>query len=291
MNLMSEITSIGAFQILGNLGAGAHSTILHIRRDADKKHYALKVVPVESAEHQKFRIQAEHEFRIARLFDHPNLIRIHALELKRDWLWRVRKLHLLIEYVQGKTLDAITALTMPRLVQIFERIAGGLFHMHRRGVCHADLKPNNVLLSNKGQVKIIDFGLAWMKGESKGRVQGTPEYMAPEQARKSIVNELTDIYNFGATMYRLVTFRHPPNVLPVAGGLALDEKSFAQALKPVCELQPRAPEGLAKLIHQCLAFKPHHRPQRVSHIQETLAALVHKLVIRPEDGLDGMVPS
>ena len=120
------------------------------------------------------------------MLTHPNLIKIHALEVKRDWLFRVRKVHLLIDYVNGKTLDSVPRLSMPRLVQIFAKMAAGLMHMHRRGVYHADIKPNNILLSRTGDVKIIDYGLAWIKGEDKGRVQGTPEYMAPEQAQKGL---------------------------------------------------------------------------------------------------------
>src|SRR5262249_3743048 len=154
-----------------------------------------------SQEEQKFLEQARHEYRVAGMLTHPNLIKIHALEVKRDWLFRIRKVHLLIEFVNGKTLDAVPSLSMPRLVQIFAKVATGLMHMHRRGVYHADIKPNNVLLSRSGDVKIIDYGLAWIKGEVKGRVQGTPEYMAPEQAQKGLVDERTDIFNFGATMY------------------------------------------------------------------------------------------
>src|SRR4051812_37838368 len=96
---------IGDFQILGTLGKGAHSTILHVRRSTDGKQYALKVVPIEQKEHQKFMVQAQHEFRVAQMFRHANLIKVHALETPRDWLFRVRKVHLLIEYVNGKTLD------------------------------------------------------------------------------------------------------------------------------------------------------------------------------------------
>src|SRR5947207_515551 len=205
--MADKVGRIGEFQILGTLGSGAHSTILHVRRSADGKQYALKVVPIETKEHQKFLLQAQHEFRIAQKFHHANLIKVHALETPRDWLFRVRKVHLLIEYVNGKTLDTIRPLTIPRLVQVFEKVASGLVHMHRRGVYHADLKPNNLILSRTGEVKIIDFGLAWIKGEKKDRIQGTPEYMAPEQVQQKIANERTDIYNFGATMYRLVTCR------------------------------------------------------------------------------------
>src|SRR6516225_9596720 len=195
------------------IGKGAHSTILHIRCHSDGRQYALKIVPIEDKEDQKFLDQAQHEFRVGQMLDHPSLLKVHALELQRDWLFRVKKVHLLIEYVNGKTLDKMPALSVPRLVQIFSRVAAGMVQMHRRGVCHADLKPNNIMLSRTGDVKIIDYGLARIKGESSGRVQGTPEYMAPEQARQGTVNERTDIFNLGATMYRLVTFRLPPNPL------------------------------------------------------------------------------
>jgi len=160
--------------VLGTLGKGANSSILHIRCSSDGKQYALKVVPIKSKEEQKFLEQAKHEFKVAQLLDHPNLIKIYALETPRDWLFRIRKVHLLLEYVNGKTLDKIAGLSIPRLVQIFTRVADGLVQMHRRGVCHADLKPGNIMLSRTGEVKVIDYGLAWIKGERKGRVQGTP---------------------------------------------------------------------------------------------------------------------
>ena len=146
-------------------------------------------MPIESKDELKFHEQAQHEFRVAQMLDHPNLIKIHTLETQRDWFFRVNKVQLLIEFVNGKTLDQSLKLTMPRLVQVFAKIAAGLMHMHRRGVCHADLKPNNIMLSKAGDVKIIDYGLAWIKGEQKDRVQGTPEYMAPEQSKHKTVNE------------------------------------------------------------------------------------------------------
>src|SRR3954451_17556422 len=122
--------AIGSFQILGTLGHGAHSTILHIRRSADSKQYALKVVPIAGKEEHKFLTQARHEFRIGQMLSHANLLNIHNLELQRDWLFRVRKVHLLLEYVNGKTLDQVPRLSIPRLVQVFEKVASGLVQMH-----------------------------------------------------------------------------------------------------------------------------------------------------------------
>jgi serine/threonine protein kinase len=278
---------IGKFQVLGTLGRGANSRILHVRCSNDSKQYALKVVPIETKEDLKYLDQAQHEFRVAQMLDHKNLIKIYSLETPRDWLFRIRKVHLLIEYVKGQTLDTLKQMTVPRLVQIFEQVASGMVHMHRRGVCHADLKPNNIMLARTGDVKIIDYGLAWIHGEAKGRVQGTPEYMAPEQGKNGIVNERTDIYNLGATMYRLVTWRHPPNSL-AADGMPLDRKVFQSLLKPVQELNPGAPAELADLIHRCLSYKPQQRPERMSEIQGTLSHLADELVRAPEDRLEAM---
>lgn len=279
---------IGTFTILGTLGQGAHSTILHVRCSNDSRQYALKVVPIEDKKQHKFLVQAQHEFRVAQMLDHKNLIKIYALETPRDWLFRVRKVHLLIEYVNGQTLDTVKKLSLPRLAQIFEKIASAMVHMHRRGVYHADLKPNNVMLSRTGDVKIIDYGLAWIKGEPKDRVQGTPEYMAPEQARQSTVNESTDMYNFGATMYRLVTFRLPPSPIASTDGIAMDAKIFQKLFKPVQELSPQAPVELCNVIHQCLAFNPHQRPERMTDVYESLQRLVGKMVTSPEDRLDAI---
>jgi eukaryotic-like serine/threonine-protein kinase len=283
------IDKIGKFQVLSTLGTGANSTILQIRRSADGKNYALKVVPIGGPDDQKFLDQAEHEFRVSGLLDHPSLIKVYALETVKDWMFRVRKVHLLTEFVNGKTLDVCPRIPLPQLVQVFERIAAGLVHMHRRQVCHADMKPNNVMLSRSGDVKIIDYGLAWIKGEGKDRVQGTPEYMAPEQARHKMVSERSDIYNFGATMYRLVTWRLPPCVVSVEdGGLPLDAKTWQRLFKPVQEFNHEAPAALCDLIQRCLAFNAHERPERMSEIQGSLDHLAEELVQSPEDRLEAL---
>jgi eukaryotic-like serine/threonine-protein kinase len=283
------IDSIGKYSVLGTLGKGAHSTIQHIRRFADGRQYALKVVPVDTKEDQKFYDQAKHEFRVAQLLDHPHLIKIHRLETEADWLFRVKKAFLLIEYVNGKTLDnLIQQLTLIQAIQIFHRVADALVHCHHKGVCHADLKPNNIMVGKSGMVKIIDYGLAWIKGEPKGRVQGTPEYMAPETARSQIVNEKSDIYNLGATMYRIVTGEKPPQVMTEGDNMLLDGSTFQHLLKSVRECNPKAPPELADLIDRCLSFNPPARPNRMSEVQSVLDVLVEKYVKKPEHKLEAI---
>ena len=281
------IDKIGKFKILDTLGAGAHSSILRIRREADGREYALKLVPIEDEEDKKFLEQAKHEYKIGQMLDHPSLAKVYTLETESDWLFRVKKVKLLVEYVPGETLDKVRLLKMAKMVRVFEKIAAGLAHMHGKGVIHADMKPNNVMLAPRLTVKVIDFGLAWVKGEGKARIQGTPEYMAPETGSHKIINERTDIYNFGATMYRVVTLRHPPSVVPSADGFQLTEKMFGEQLVPVGEINRAAPAGLCDLIHRCLSYNAHKRPERMSEVQNALDRLADE-VVTPDNSLEAM---
>lgn len=275
---------IGKFQVLETLGTGAHSTILRIRREADGKEYALKVVPVQGDEDKKFLDQARHEFRIGQMLSHPNLARVYSFETETDWLFRVRKAKLLVEYVNGKTLDKYPLLNPAKLLRVFEKVAAGLVHMHKQGVIHADLKPNNIMLGRGLGVKVIDYGLAWVKGEPKDRVQGTPEYMAPETVTHKIVNERTDIYNFGATLYRQVTLQLPPSVVPSPDGFQLTERMFNEQLVPAGDINRAAPPELCRLIHRCLSYNAHKRPERMSEIQGQLDRLADEAAAKLDPG-------
>jgi serine/threonine protein kinase len=121
-------------------------------------------------------------------------------------------------------------------------------------------------------VKVIDYGLAWIKGDDKSRVQGTPEYMAPETAKRKLVNERTDIFNFGATMYRLATFRKLPSTVPEAD-MDIDPELWARQVKPVCEINAGAPKELGDLIHRCLTFDAHKRPESMRAVKSALEKL------------------
>jgi serine/threonine protein kinase len=267
------IDKIGKFTILDTLGSGAHSRILHVRREDDSKEYALKLISIDDKDDLKYLEQAKHEFRVGQMLNHPNLVKVYAFETEGGWFSGPKKAKLLLEYVPGKTMDKLPLLRMPKLVRVFERIADGLTHMHKQGVFHADMKPNNLIYERGTRVKVLDFGLAWVKGEPKDRVQGTPEYMAPETVEHKLISERTDIYNFGATMYRLTTLQLPPSWVTGEDSLPMVKKVFKEQLKPVRSLNPLVPEGLADLIHQCLQPNALKRPERMSHVQGTLDQL------------------
>lgn len=277
------IDKIGKFTVLGTLGSGAHSNILHVRRADDDREYALKMVPIDSKEDMKFLEQAKHEFRVGQMLNHPNLVKVYAFETESGWFSGPKKAKLLIEYVPGKTMDKLPLQRMAKLIRICERIADGLTHMHKQGVFHADMKPNNLILDRGTRVKVLDYGLAWIKGEPKDRVQGTPEYIAPETVSHKLINERTDIYNLGATMYRLVTLQNPPSWVSPADGLPMTGKVFKDQLKPVKVANPLVPEGFADLIHACLQPNAVKRPERMSEVQGTLDQLADEAAAKLDD--------
>jgi serine/threonine protein kinase len=261
---------IGKCTTLTELGTGAGSRVFQVRREADAREYALKVVAVESRPQRKYLEQAKHEFRVGQMFDHPNLVKVHAFEIETDWLFRPKQARLLLEFAPGKAIDKLALLSTQRLIRVFERVADALAHMHDRGVFHADLKPRNLILGPGTDVKVIDYGLAWIEGEPKARLQGTPEYMAPETASRKQINARTDIFNLGAALYRLVVYR----TLPVTtSAQLLDERTFTRMVPHVGTLNPSAPRGLCDLIHWCLEYNPERRPQRMIDVQHALADL------------------
>lgn len=263
------IARIGTIEVLETLGQGAKSTVFRVRRDADGLEYALKVVPVAKRKERKYLTQAQQEFRVGQLLDHPSLVKILALETESDWLFRARRVKLLIEFVPGQTLDRIVSPPLGLLLRTFERVADGVAYMHETGIVHADLKPNNIMVG-PDVVKVIDYGLARIGGETTGRLQGTPEYMAPETAARKVVNELTDIFNFGATMYRLATGHYPP----ATSGFPMTQRAYHERLLPSRQLNPALPPRFADLIDQCLRYKPQDRPPTMDDVCRMLNRLV-----------------
>ena len=264
------------FRIVSQLGTGAGSIIFQISdKTAGGKRYALKVVKKQEPEDEIYVAQAKVEYAAGLKLNHPNIVRIYDLRLKRSW-FRITGVELLEEYVEGKTLDEIEAPTMGQLVLVFNQVASALVHMHRRGVFHGDLKPSNIMLSKSGQVKLIDFGTAWVRGEEKNRVQGTPQYIAPESATERVVDEKTDIYNLGATMYRMFTGRFAQQGIPKPGD------GTRKLVAPI-QINAKIPGALNETILSCLDINPERRPAAMFEIKNQLAAVAKYLGLEEMD--------
>jgi serine/threonine-protein kinase len=263
------------YRVVNQLGTGAGSTILQISdKTSGGKRYALKVVRRQDEDDDIYVRQALTEFEAAKKLNHPAIAKVFDCRLKKAW-FKVKGVELLMEYVEGKTLDEIEAPQHSQLVLVFCQVASALTHMHRRGVYHGDLKPSNIMLNKTGQVKLIDFGTAWVRGQEKNRIQGTAQYIAPEQAVEKVVDEKTDIYNFGATMYRMFTGRYAQQAILKPGE---DRK-----LTPPIKVNARIPAPLSELIVTCLSLDPSKRPAGMFEIRDQLSAIAKQMGLTEVD--------
>jgi serine/threonine protein kinase len=272
---MSNVTSepkLGDmhYRVVNTLGTGAGSTVLLI---ADKtrggKRFALKVVKRQDADDDIYIDQARTEYEVAQKLKHPAIVEIYDCRTKKSW-FRLAGVELLMEYVDGRTLEELLAGEGRRpdrgqLVLIFLQIASALVLMHRRGVYHGDLKPGNIMLTKDGKVKLIDLGTAWIRGRDKNRIQGTPQYIAPETLTDKVVDGRTDIYNFGATMYRMFTGRYANQGQAKAG-----EVNKVSRLAAPSQIDAKIPGALNALILACLETSPEKRPPGMFEIKGQL---------------------
>jgi serine/threonine-protein kinase len=127
------------------------------------------------------------------------------------------------------------------------------------GYAHCDLKPNNILVNAKGEVKIIDFGQACRLGSVKERIQGTPDFIAPEQVKRDSITAKTDVFNFGATLYASLTGRNIPTLYTVKKG----DNSFLvdDVIPSPRDVEPEVPEQLSNLVMECIRTNPSKRPE------------------------------
>jgi eukaryotic-like serine/threonine-protein kinase len=263
------------YRVINTLGTGAGSTILLISdKTAGGKRYALKVVRKQEPEDEVYVQQAKTEFEAAKKLNHPAIAKVFDCRTKKAW-FKVTGVELLLEYVDGKTLDEIEAPELGQLVLIFCQVSSALTHMHRRGVFHGDLKPANIMLAKNGQVKLIDFGTAWVRGQEKNRIQGTPNFIAPEQATEKLVDEKTDIYNLGATMYRMFTGRYAQQGILKPG----DDRK----LVPPVKVNARIPVALNELIIASLNLDPSKRPSGMFEMRDQLSAIAKQMGLAEVD--------
>ena len=266
------------FRVAKQLGEGAGSVVFLIKdKTRGGKDFALKVVKRQDADDDVFIEQAKTEFEVAQKLKHPAIVRIYDCRIKKSW-FKTSGVELLMEFVDGRTLDEIEAPGMSQLVLIFTQVASGLSTMHRRGVYHGDLKPGNIMLTKDGKVKLIDLGTAWIKGRDKNRIQGTPQYIAPETVNEKIVDDRTDIYNFGATMYRMFTGRYANMGNPKPG----DNTRSSKLAAPI-QINPKIPGTLNETILACLEPNRDKRPAGIFEIKNQLDAVAKYLGVSEAD--------
>lgn len=264
------------YNVIRTLGEGAKSTIYAVSDPATGQLYALKHVLRAVPKDIRYIEQVEAEFEISQQFNHPNLRRSYTLKLNRSLLMKVTEAFLLMELFDGTPLDVRPPASVLQAVEIFIATATGLRAMHQLGYAHCDIKPNNILRSDSGQVKVIDFGQSCRLGTIKERIQGTPDYIAPEQVNRRPVVMQTDVYNLGATLYWSLTGKPIPTLYTVN---KQGENSFLldSAIQTPADLNPGVPVTLSNFVMECIATRKEKRPADMDSVITRLEIARHNL--------------
>lgn len=266
---MTTESEILGFKVLATLGFGARSSIFAVT-DSHNNRFALKRVIRNDNEDQRFIDQAIVEHEVAKRFCHPHLRRSFKLIRKRR-LIRTQQVVVLMELVEGRPLDQYDLQDMTEMVNICKQVALALGEMHAGGYVHCDIKPNNIIYSKDKSVKVIDFGQSCPIGTVKERIQGTPDYIAPEQVLRRQITPRTDVFNLGATLYWMLTGKHVPTLIGKSSSGKVGSKvSTPDAFLPPRELNPQVPPALSSLVMDCVETEPSRRPDSMTAVYERL---------------------
>ncbi|MGB0716549.1 MAG: serine/threonine protein kinase [Phycisphaerae bacterium] len=193
------------YRVVEKLGEGAQSRLFRARSMQNGKDYTVKIIKIAKPEDTTLLDLLKVEHTIGTAVDHPVIRKVYELRVLRQ-RFRVRGAILFMEYVPGIAMsEKDFRRSLRDVVKLFTEVSEGLHAMHHQGFVHADLKPNNIIVTPDDLVKVIDLGQSARIREAKTRVQGTIDYMAPEQVARGILDERTDVFGLGAALHRIVT--------------------------------------------------------------------------------------
>jgi len=276
--------TIGGYEIIRLIGEGAGSQIYAASDPNTRQVYALKHVIRKNDKDLRFVEQLETEHEVGKQVRHTGLRRTFDLKINKNILFKVTEGILIMELFDGRPLEFNVPKTHVGMVDVFIKTADALDALHVLGYVHCDLKPNNILINDKGDIKVIDLGQAAKSGTAKSRIQGTPDYIAPEQVKCQPVTFKTDVYNFGATMYWTLTGGQK---LPTLYTLKRSENSLLvdDLLPSVKKVNPSVPEPLSNLVMECVRVNPVKRPKGMTDIARRLEIMRHALTKNSESGI------
>lgn len=263
------------------LGDGAFSVVYLVEDPKTRVQYALKHVVSEGEKEDRYLEQLRMEWEAGRRLKHPNIREIVDLKGERGvgFLKKPsRDLGLVMEMIDAPSLEDMIQkgeadFTIPEWIVIFRDVASALVHIHEKGYAHADMKPNNVLWDEK-HTKVIDLGQAWKIGTAKPRMSGTAGYIAPEQPLIEQITAQTDVFNFGATMYRLLRGKFAPQTLhPKYPRDFQIPSDMVGETTPLKEWNPQIPEKLSDLVLNCLELEPSKR-KYMTYVLKQLESMV-----------------
>ncbi|MCU1237610.1 MAG: serine/threonine protein kinase, partial [Candidatus Solibacter sp.] len=247
----------GRYRIIGLLGRGGMGEVYRATDLTLGQSVALKFLPEEASRNQRLLERFHGEVRVARLVSHPNVCRVYDIGEVEGMPF------ISMEYVDGEDLASllmrIGRLPGDKAVETARKLCAGLAAAHDRGVIHRDLKPQNIMMNRRGEVVIMDFGLAAIADQLSGAEarNGTPAYMSPEQLKGAGVTSKSDLYSLGLVLYEIFTGRKPFDAKNVQQLIDMQESAHLTSMTSVAaDIDPT----VEKVIRRCLEPDPVKRP-------------------------------
>src|SRR5229473_5457264 len=287
--------TLGNYKILQKLGAGGQGTVYKATDNKLGRTVVLKVLPAELTVKETNLKRFAREARLASALDHPNICTIFDLN-------EANGLHFItMQHVEGRNVRQLVngrPLELESALRIGIQVADALTAAHARGIVHRDIKSGNVMVTDHGQVKVLDFGLAKLLDETDAQTSGihqteltemgvpygTATYAAPEQARGDRVDARADIFSTGVLLYEMLT-----GTWPFQGKTSVDVRHAVlhQEPPPLDQVRPDAvPPRLQVIIDRTLQKDPKDRYQKVSELRDDLRAVLHEVDAGVAPGFD-----
>lgn len=269
--MLSPGTLISHYRITEKIGAGGMGVVYKAEDTKLKRTVALKFLPPRMLCDAEARDRFEHEAQSASALNHPNIATIYEIDEAEA------RCFIAMEYLEGGSLKEYLRkkeLSVKEILDLGIQIGEGLTAAHERDVIHRDIKPDNIMLTGKDLAKIMDFGLAKLKGATKvtktGTTLGTLQYMSPEQASGQEVDRRSDIFSFGVILYEMVTGK-----LPFRGDneAAIINSIINDTPEPTARYKANIPGGVQRIIDKALAKDLRERYQ---HADDMVADLAHE---------------
>ncbi len=282
MQSLPNGSMLGGYQILERVGKGGMGEVYRARQVSMDRVVALKVLSAAlAAKDPGFAERFVAEARAAGRLNHPNLVGVHDVGSAPapegvDASGELQ--YFSMEFVEGETVKDLLEreghLEPPLIARIMLGMAEALIYAHGQGLIHRDIKPDNIMVTAQGAVKLADLGLATDPESTAigdGKVMGTPLYMSPEQARAQALDGRSDIYSLGATLYHCLTGRTPYSG---ESARAIMRAHVHESVPDPADVRPEIPDGWRRLCIRMMAKDPADRPAGASELRDMIRQVI-----------------